>query len=131
MESSYVSNILRIPYFVQPTDTTVGHYLDLNHDAFFKPVFPHGFIGKKCLTPAYFCTLGVERFFADMCEARFIRAREDSSASVATEILQSLWLRVKCYGEHPEEVYADTSWYDPEDFPTYRNTQHIYYKIES
>jgi hypothetical protein len=55
--------VVRVPYWVQLTTTTLRHYFDL--DAEVVQDFPHGFITTKVF-PASFCELGIERFRGEL-----------------------------------------------------------------
>ena len=112
--------VMHIPYFVQLTDTNTSNMVDLNWLPEYRYDFPHGFISKKCTLPADFNTLGIERFKTELKYLHTLKARGGSNVSIATEILQSMWLRESSYGEHESEVFFDVSWkYNGEfDFPS-------------
>lgn len=55
--------VVRVPYWVQLTTETLGHYLGL--DAEIVQDFPHGFITSKVF-PASYCELGLDRFEAEL-----------------------------------------------------------------
>lgn len=55
--------LIRIPFWVQLTTSTLSHYCHLN--ASVVQSFPHGFISTKCF-PASFCELGIERFRTEL-----------------------------------------------------------------
>ncbi len=55
--------LIRIPFWVQLTTSTLSHYFHLN--ASIEQSFPHGFISTKCF-PASFCELGIERFCTEI-----------------------------------------------------------------
>jgi hypothetical protein len=63
--------IVRIPYFIQLTTETFKFYfsqflLDLDIEVTIISDFPHGFIDKKVIFPADFCSLGEKRFLQEL-----------------------------------------------------------------
>ena len=56
--------VVRWPYFVQMTSKTAKMLLGVDYDV--KQEYPHGFVDAKCVCPADFCMLGIEKFIADM-----------------------------------------------------------------
>src|SRR5262249_23311264 len=55
--------VVRFPYWVQLTTTTLAHYFGLTSRI--EQDFPHGFITTKWF-PASFCEMGVERFRSEL-----------------------------------------------------------------
>ena len=73
--------IIRIPYFVQLDKTVMkmlfGKYIDV--EPYDCVDFPHGFIDAKAVLPAHFCSLGIQRFTADMIRFQYIEHHIEES----------------------------------------------------
>jgi len=52
--------IVRWPYFVQMSQLSAKHFLGIDYDV--KQTYDDGFIDSKCICPADFCELGIEKF---------------------------------------------------------------------
>jgi hypothetical protein len=55
--------LIRIPYWIQLDATMSYELFGVKED--FSNGFPHGFVSKKCITPARFCALGEKRFLTE------------------------------------------------------------------
>jgi hypothetical protein len=55
--------IIRIPYFVQMSSSTIKTLFD--KDITIEQTYPHGFIDDKCILPAAFCEMGLCRYKKD------------------------------------------------------------------
>ena len=77
--------IVRIPYFIQLSSSTCKTMFNVDLDI--EQVYPHGFIDEKCILPADFCELGVERFKSDI--NRFATEAEEIINSLKTKIAKS------------------------------------------
>ena len=77
--------IIRIPYFIQLSRSTCKTMFNI--DLNIEQVYPHGFIDKKCILPADFCELGIERFKSDM--SRFANEVEEIINSLKTKTAKS------------------------------------------
>ena len=73
--------IIRIPYFIQLSSSTCKTMFNVDLDI--EQVYPHGFIDEKCILPADFCELGVERFKSDI--NRFANEAEEIINSLKTK----------------------------------------------
>jgi len=62
--------IVRIPYFVQLSKQVINFLF--NKDLNFIQEYQHGFIDKKCVLPAEFCSLGIIRYKQDLQKFDFI-----------------------------------------------------------
>jgi hypothetical protein len=65
------NKIIRIPYFIQLTFETFNYFFkELINELQIKiniiQNFPHGFIDKKAILPANFCSLGIKRFYIEL-----------------------------------------------------------------
>lgn len=78
--------LIRIPFWVQLTTSTLAHYFQMHADVV--QTFPHGFITTKCF-PASFCELGVERFRGELAAL---------PSAVRAAVIESLKDRVIDYG---------------------------------
>jgi hypothetical protein len=63
--------VIRIPYFVQLTDETFNYYFkdlikSLKLKIKIESDYPHGFIDKKAILPADFCSVGERRFLYEI-----------------------------------------------------------------
>jgi hypothetical protein len=68
---SEINKVIRIPYFVQLTTETFKYYFDdllkdLSVEVEVTSNYPHGFIDKKAILPANFCSIGERRFFSEV-----------------------------------------------------------------
>ncbi|MDR1181491.1 MAG: endonuclease domain-containing protein [Bacteroidales bacterium] len=75
--------IVRIPYFVQMSSSTIEHLFGLKTD--WKQTYPHGFILTKVL-PSKFCELGIQRFQSDL--KRFDYIKDDIIQSLKNRIIK-------------------------------------------
>lgn len=78
--------VVRVPYWIQLTNETLGHYFGLEADVV--QDFPHGFITTKVF-PASFCEFGI---------ARFERELKSLPNVVRLAVILSLRGRAKEYG---------------------------------
>jgi hypothetical protein len=79
--------VIRIPYFVQLTTETFNHYFKTLIDEFnlnieIQSDYPHGFIDKKAILPADFCSVGERRFYKDIWNL---------PQNTFSDIINSLW----------------------------------------
>lgn len=65
--------VFHIPYFVQMSSELIRHIFNIDID--YEQFYPHGFVDKKAVLPADFCSLGVDRFERDLINFDF--AKED------------------------------------------------------
>ena len=56
--------VVRWPYFVQMTSEIAKIFLGVEYEV--EQAYPHGFIDAKCVCPADFCMLGIEKFIDDV-----------------------------------------------------------------
>ena len=56
--------VVRWPYFIQMTNETAKLLLGVRYNS--EQTYPYGFIDEKCICPAEFCSLGIEKFINDM-----------------------------------------------------------------
>ncbi|MBX3385712.1 MAG: hypothetical protein KF768_03995 [Phycisphaeraceae bacterium] len=78
--------LIRIPFWVQLTKSTLVHYFQIHADIV--QTFSHGFITTKCF-PASFCELGIDRFRAELLSL---------PSDVKAEVVKSLKDRVVEHG---------------------------------
>lgn len=64
-------SIVRIPYFIQMTKNIVK--LLFNKNINIEQVYPHGFIDRSAMLPAYFCELGIRRFKKDLDKFEIVK----------------------------------------------------------
>jgi hypothetical protein len=92
--------VVRIPYFVQLSTETVKSLFDIDYD--FEQKYPPGFVDRKCVLPADFCTLGLKRF---LCDFRKL------PVSVRKSVLNSLYVKIGELGNSelvvPEHVLLE------------------------
>lgn len=86
--SSMGYSIIRIPYFVQMSTEIISLLFQTTLE--FEQSYPHGFIDKKCILPADFCSLGLIRFEKDI--ERF--------SIIESDIKNSLKSKVKVLGDN-------------------------------
>jgi very-short-patch-repair endonuclease len=91
--------IIRFPYFVQMCSEVIKKEFGIDIDV--KQVYNHGFIDKKVILPATFCSLGIERFKKDLEKFFYIRK----------EIEFSLYEKCVKLGDKrlvlPKEIFLD------------------------
>lgn len=76
---------VRIPYFIQLNKSIMKQLFgEWILEPFDFNVYPHGFIDKKAVLPADFCSLGVNRFYRDI--EYFETARVDILKSIEEQI---------------------------------------------
>lgn len=88
-------SVVRIPYFVQFTETIAKElFPNFEFDRSAYNLYPHGFIDSKVILPADFCSLGVYRFKKDMERFYYIADEIEQSLTAKIEILgnkQLVW----------------------------------------
>ncbi len=105
-DSTYKSmgyEIVRIPYFIQVDRYTASLFFksDYCNDVRVRE-FPHGFITKNAVTPAFFCPLGIERF-NHLWKKYFHNSNQESFGEFYTE--RMFWLQIVAYRRNPLEVF--------------------------
>lgn len=79
---------VRILYFVQLKKDAIRHFLGIDQDDY--NIYPHGVIDKKCLLPADFCELGIDRFKREM---------NSLPVSIQRDVIGSLQVKEKELGD--------------------------------
>lgn len=69
--------IIRIPYFVQASKYIIKLLFDKDVDI--EQSYPHGFIDKKAILPADYCSLGLKRYNNDLVKFELIRKEINDS----------------------------------------------------
>ena len=75
--------VIRIPYFVQPSSLTVKMLFGIAST--YQQQYPHGFIDKKCILPADYCQLGIDKFKTEL-DNKFSYIKSDIIASIEEKI---------------------------------------------
>jgi len=88
-----VYQVIRIPYWVQLTNETLGFYFGLKANVI--QDFPHGFISTK-LFPASYCEMGIKRFEEELYSL---------PSAVKDAVIKSLRERI---AEHGKEYVLPT-----------------------
>lgn len=59
--------VIRIPFYVQLDKYAIKYYFDIDYkDQLYETCTDHGFLFPDCKTPAFFCELGLKRFYNDL-----------------------------------------------------------------
>lgn len=90
--------LVRIPYFVQLCPRTIKYYFDVELKNYLQ-LYPHGFIDKKAVLPAKFCSMGISRFNQEL---------EKLPDDVSSEIFDSLLDQLDKYEMY--EVFSNDWW---------------------
>ena len=94
--------VIRLPYFVQLTDEAFNYYFkdmikSLNLNIKINSDYQHGFIDKKAVLPADFCSLG---------ERRFISEINNLPENIASEIVNSMLVQLIITNKTIQEIYS-------------------------
>jgi hypothetical protein len=109
-------NIIRIPYFIQISNG-VTLYLFGKTSKKINQIYPHGFIDHKCIMPADFCELGLEKFKEDLENFFFIK----------NDILKSLENKINECGEILKIL--PPSWYNQDEHISHKFEDNEYKKF--
>jgi len=92
--------VIRIPYFIQINRHTAKLFFDSSKCGLLRVEdFPQGFITLNAITPASFCSLGVELFYKYWRKYFF----SDALGEFVSE--RNIWLQTVYYGRNPLEVF--------------------------
>lgn len=81
--------LIEIPYFVQLTNNTFEYYFGRVPQTTIIQDYPHGFIDKKAVLPADFCSLGIERFIKEISNLP-----EPISEDIQNSLVEKLYLNL-------------------------------------
>lgn len=103
---NYNIRLVSIPYWVQLNNETFKYYFKQKPATNIVQNYPHGFIDKKALLPAAFCSLGV---------CRFVEEHLKLPRKIKQEVYNSMYDKIYMDLLSPEEVLPidlidDTHW---------------------
>jgi very-short-patch-repair endonuclease len=82
--------VIQIPYFVQIDNRVMNKLFNVYKENIEFTDFPHGFISEKCILPADFCSLGLQRIHIEMDLFDYIREEISYSLEKKVEDLHEL-----------------------------------------